>query len=260
MEHRSATHVFPGDLHALRGTSACPKDKAPVSPALLPRSEATGTSLPQDSACSWCWQQGRDGAEAGPSWDKAPFTAQASHAPSSASASCHQLALLPRTEQTVGGGGQGWGLTLPVQSLEERELPLLHILSPVPTPAPPAVPPPTSPTETRWLHPQWYQHFPGKSPKTAGTWHPAIFLSSLLLLVPEALQHWRGAGERQRWLQGGGRLRRAVLSWAPLGTAPCLNLQPSLPGSSPPQCPGPPQCFAGYSFTPRVETTCISLM
>lgn len=40
---------------------------------------------------------------------------------------------------TAGGGGQDWGLTLPVQLLEELELPGLHVLSPVPTPAPPVV-------------------------------------------------------------------------------------------------------------------------
>jgi len=225
----------------------------------MPHSELLAHRCPRDSACSWCWQQGRVGAEAGPSWDKAPFTAPTPHAPSSASASCHQLALLPRTTTTAGGGGQDRGLTLPVQSLEERELPLLHFLSPGPAPAPPLVPSPKFPTELWWLPLSWSQPFPGKSPQTPGTWHPAILLSSLLLLVPEALHPPRGAGAGQQWLQGGGRLRGAAHSWAPLGTAPCLNPQPDFPSSSPPRCPGPPQSCSGYTFTPRVETTCISL-
>uniref|UniRef100_A0A663EDI1 Uncharacterized protein n=1 Tax=Aquila chrysaetos chrysaetos TaxID=223781 RepID=A0A663EDI1_AQUCH len=130
-----------GDFHALPGDLSLPQGRVPCLPSpVCPAQRLLAHRCPQDSACSWCWQQGRDGAEAGPSWDKAPFTAPASHAPSSASASCHQLALLPR--MTSGGGGQDRGLTLSVQSLEERELPLLHVLSLVPTPALPAVPPP----------------------------------------------------------------------------------------------------------------------
>lgn len=106
-------HIFPGDLHVLRGNPSLPQGRA--SSAVCPAQRLLAHCCPKDSACSWCWQQGRDRAEAGPSWDKAPFTALASHAPSSASASCHQLALLPRT----GGGGQDQGLTLPLQWLEE---------------------------------------------------------------------------------------------------------------------------------------------
>uniref|UniRef100_A0A8C0BXM8 Uncharacterized protein n=1 Tax=Buteo japonicus TaxID=224669 RepID=A0A8C0BXM8_9AVES len=147
LEHRSVTHArLQGDFHALLGDLSLRQGRVSCLPSpVCPAQRLLAHRCPQESACSWCWQQGRDGAEASPSWDKAPFTAPASHAPSSASASCHQLALLPR--MTSGDGGQDRGLTLSVQSLEERELPLLHVPSLVPTPALLAVPPPKFPTE-----------------------------------------------------------------------------------------------------------------
>lgn len=211
LEHRSVTHArLQADFHALPGDLSLPQGRVSCLPSpVCPAQRLLAHRCPQDSACSWCWQQGRDGAEASPSWDKAPFTARASHAPSSASASCHQLALLPR--MTSGGGGQDRGLTLSVQSLEERELPLLHVLSLVPTPALPAVPPPKFPTEIRWLHLQWSQRCPGKSPQKAGTWHPAILLSSLL--VPEAFS----TGGEQGKGRGGCRVKAGSLVLHPAG-------------------------------------------
>lgn len=93
--------------HTAGGPQPDPRVNSCLPSPACPAQRLLAHRCPQDSACSWCWQQGRDGAEAGPSWDKAPFTALASHVPSSASASCHQLSLLPRL--TVGGGGQDQG-------------------------------------------------------------------------------------------------------------------------------------------------------
>lgn len=134
----------------------------------MPHSEATGTSLPAGPCLQLVLAAGQDGAEASPSGDKAPFTAPASHAPSSASASCHQLALLPGV--TAGGGGLGWGLTLPVQLLEQGELPLLHVLSPIPAPAPPAVPSQVSCRNVVVVS----QHSDGKS---RSSWDLAVWFS-----------------------------------------------------------------------------------
>lgn len=115
--------------HTVGRPQPAPKVSLLPPQPLVPCSEATGTSLPAGLCLQLVLAAGQGRSRGRSPWDKAPFTALASHAPSSASASCHQLALLPR--RTAGGGGQDQGLTLPVQSLEEREMPLLHALSPV---------------------------------------------------------------------------------------------------------------------------------
>ena len=75
-----------------------------------------------------------------------------------------------------------------------------------------------------------------------------------------SLKHFTTGGEQGKG-SSGCRVEAGsmMLCLAGLGTGPCLNPEPSFLDSSPPQRPGPPQYFSGYSFTPRVETTCISL-